>query len=118
MLDFVPFCFGWCGVKTKEKLDGVCEVSEGARPARTSRGTRVRTRCKGRRMPEDEVAKQMRKAMPHIVAAQVEKAKGGSLIHTKWLWDKAEKSLKRKSSAEAEAARDSLAELLVEQMGG
>ncbi len=77
----------------------------------------MRTRCKGR-TPEDEVEAQFLRAAPHIVKAQVDKAKGGSLVHTKWLWDKAEKSLKRKGSAAAEEARDTLAELLMEQLKG
>jgi hypothetical protein len=84
-------------------------------PERKGRGTRVRTRCGGSRTPGEEVERQLRKAMPHIVKANVEKAKEGSLIHTKWLWGVAEKAWS-KGSEEHASAKASLAQLLMEQL--
>ena len=99
-------------VKTKEKgtvaLRG--ELKEGV--ARQRRGTRVRARCSGLRTPDEEVRTQFVEAMPHIVRASVEKAKAGSLVHTKWLWGVIEK-LPKKESDEASV---SLAALLMEQL--
>ncbi len=82
--------------------------------ARPRRGTRVRTRCSEQWKPDEEVRTQFVEAMPHIVKASVEKAKSGSLLHTKWLWGVIE-NLPKKQSEEA-ALRASLAELLMEQL--
>ena len=89
------------------------ELKEGI--ARKKRETRVRGRCKGVRTPGEEVQAQLTEAMPHIVRATVEKAKTGSLLHTKWLWGVVE-NLPKKDSEEAARAKASLAELLMEQL--
>ena len=86
------------------------ELKEGT--ARRKRGTRVRARCSEQRTPDEEVRTQFVEAMPHIVKASVEKAKSGSLLHTKWLWGVIE-NLPKKQSEEAAV---SLAELLIEQL--
>ena len=99
--------------RTKKTAEAVRSVPE---PERKSRGTQVRARCSGRRMGR-EVEAQLAEAMPSIVRATVEQAKKGSLIHTKWLWEKAEQSLKRKGEAGAARARVSLAEMLMKELG-
>ena len=101
-------------VKRQEKEEGLFGERQGT-PERKSRGTKVRTRCKGR-TPDEEVEAQLTAALPHIVKANVEKAKAGSLAHTKWLWDKSENTLRIRDGAEAAKARASLAELLMEQL--
>lgn len=53
--------------------------------------------------------------MPEIVKASVEKAKAGSLIHTKWLWGVVDK-LPRGGSDGQQKAQQSLAALLMEQL--
>ena len=99
-------------VKTKEKetVARRGELKEGS--ARQRRGTRVRARCSGQRTPDEEIRTQFVEAMPHIVKASVEKAKAGSLVHTKWLWGVVE-NLPKKQSEEAAV---SLAALLMEQL--
>ncbi len=57
------------------------------------------------------VGAQVREALPQIVRANVKKAKGGSLTHTRWLWSVAGKQL-----APAGRGHDSLAALLREQL--
>ena len=102
-------------LKTEKKASAVEARWGVAAPERKSRGTRVRTRCSGRALGF-EVETQLADAMPQIVRATVEQAKKGSLIHTKWLWEKAEQSLKRKDASAAAKARMSLAELLMKQL--
>ncbi len=63
-----------------------------------------------------ELEAQVAEALPQIVKASVEQAKKGSLQHAKWLWDKAEVSLKRKGDAQAARARMSLAEMLMGEL--
>lgn len=53
--------------------------------------------------------------MPQIVRATVKKAREGSLQHTKFLWGVIEKMPKR--SDEEARAKESLAALLMEQLG-
>ena len=60
---------------------------------------------------------QVAAALPHIVRANVAKAKEGSLLHTKWLWGVVEKNMPRQSSEAHAKAKASLAELLMEQLG-
>lgn len=63
-----------------------------------------------------EVEAQVAEALPQIVKASVDQAKKGSLQHAKWLWDKAEESLKRKGDSQAARARMSLAEMLMGEL--
>lgn len=65
---------------------------------------------------EREVEAQFAEALPQIVKATVDQAKKGNLQHAKWLWDKAEASLKRKGDAQAARVRMSLAELLTREL--
>ena len=82
---------------------------------RTRAGTKVRTRCTGNRTNAEEVQVQLKAALPQIVRANVEKAKGGSLVHTKWLWGVAEQ---HSPAGEVEQrGKRSLAALLLEQLG-
>ncbi len=53
--------------------------------------------------------------MPEIVKATVDKAKEGSLNHTRWLWAKAEEAEQRRR-AENKQVKESLAALLMEQL--
>lgn len=53
--------------------------------------------------------------MPQIVRANVEMAISGSIVHTKWLWSVVEKLPKRGENAME--AKQSLAALLMEQLG-
>ena len=62
-----------------------------------------------------EVRAQLAEALPHVVKAQVDKAKKGSLQHAKWLWEQAQEGLKTKGPA-GEKARASLAELLLGEL--
>ncbi len=83
--------------------------------ARAARGTRIRTHCQGLRTPGEEVVLQVKAALPEIVKATVEKAKAGSLIHTKWLWGVVEKEPKPQGIGKAKV-QASLAALLLEQL--
>lgn len=74
-------------MKTKRARETAVEPG-GSADGKAARKTTIRTRCKGQAGFEQEVTKQMTAAMPFIVAANVEQAKTGSLVHTKWLWDK------------------------------
>lgn len=65
---------------------------------------------------ELEVEQQLTAALPYIVRAQVEKAKEGSLIHTKWLWSVVEGAEATQEDSERAKAKESLALLLMEQL--
>ena len=114
----VLFCFldGVAYLRAKTRAVKREEVRNAAEPGRKSRGTQVRALCTGRKMGL-EVEAQMAEALPQIVKATVEQAKKGSLNHAKWLWDKAEESLRRKGEAQATRTRLSLAEMLMRELG-
>ena len=82
---------------------------------RTRAETKVRTRCTGSRANAEEVQVQLKAALPQIVRANVEKAKGGSLVHTKWLWGVAEKHAP--TGPAEQQSKMSLAALLLAQLG-
>lgn len=90
-------------------------VERGATTGRKPRATAVRTRCAGKRTAREEVEAQVVAALPQIVRANVKKAQEGSLQHTRWLWGVVEKMPKQ--SDEAVRAKQSLAALLLEQLG-
>ena len=101
-------------VTTNKEAQGSRDEETGGGPARRVRTTRVRTRCNGDRSLHEEVGAQLQAALPQIVRAQVKKAKEGSLLHTRWLWNVA------KEAPDAEGhgrAKESLAALLMEQLG-
>ena len=108
-----PFLFLWVVRLTTQKTkQPELARDEHTGAARNTRGTRTRTRCKGRTHAE-EVRVQTEVAMPEIVGAMVEKAKAGSLTHTKWLLSVVDKIPKKHDE---EHARLSLAALLMEQL--
>ena len=113
------FCFsGWflwmVRVKTKTQEQTAAECGDaGGRPG-GPRGTKIRTRCKGRKL-ETEVQAQIDEALLHIVQASVEKAKAGSLHHAKWLWAVAQEQ-KRKAGEEQVMEKDTLAMLLAREL--
>jgi hypothetical protein len=72
-------------MKTKTARE-TAAMPRGLLRGRPARATKIRPRCTGQAEMEREVGKQMTEAMPYIVQASVEKARAGSLIHTKWLW--------------------------------
>ncbi len=117
----LPFLFLWTvflwvvHVKAKTNEQGKAECLALGRGPGMPRKTKVRTRCKGRDL-DNEVRAQMVEALPHIVRAQVAKAKEGSLNHTKWLWGVVEDAMPKKGS-EGARVKMTLAKLLKDELG-
>ncbi len=63
----------------------------------------------------EEAIKQVTDAAQEIMRANVEKAKAGSLTHTRWLFSLME-ILQEEEHAENEAEQKSLAEMLIKQL--
>lgn len=63
----------------------------------------------------DEAVKQVTEAAQDIMRANVEKAKAGSLTHTRWLFNLME-GLREEEQAPDDAQRKSLAEILIKQL--
>lgn len=72
--------------RAKEAAVAPGGATGGVAVKKAPRKTVVRTRCSGGADLQRVVTEQMTAAMPYIVAANVERAIAGSLIHTKWLW--------------------------------
>ncbi len=68
-----------------------------------------------RRELQEEAIKQVTEAAREIVRANVEKAKAGSLTHTRWLFSLME-LLQEEESPENQAQQKSLAEMLIKQL--
>ncbi len=112
-----PFLFLWT-VRLKQQRQAVEAVRgkrAGAAGVGRMRETAIRTRCSGTWTPAEEVREQVEAAMPQIVKANVQKAKAGSLMHTKFLLGLVERLPKR--DEDAMEAKRSLAALLMTQLG-
>ena len=74
-------------------------------------------RCVSRRSRQlhEEALKQVTEAAPEIMRATVEKAKAGSLTHTRWLFSLME-ALEEQDKSSNGVSRMSLAEMLIKQL--
>jgi hypothetical protein len=94
----------------------VAPGSEAATGMRSQR-TRPPRRDKGKhRQLHDEAVKQVTEAAQEIMRANVEKAKTGSLTHTRWLFSLMEALQEQEEQSPARASRKSLAEMLIKQL--
>jgi len=99
--------------RTQEPVAPATEEATGIKSQRT----RAPRRNQGKhRHLHDEALKQVTEAAQEIMRANVEKAKTGSLTHTRWLFSLMEALQEQEEESPARASRKSLAEMLIKQL--